>query len=336
MTAAGPAYYGPDAIRGAVGFADVVEPVAAAFADFSRGLGESPVSVFAPAGPDGDVQVKSAWLPGRDIFTVKVATWFRERARRGGTPGSGIVAVFDAATGDLRALLEDEHHLSDIRTAAAGALVARTLARPDATVLGVLGTGVQAYLQVLAAAAERPIRQVRIWGRRPHRATALAAALHSRRPDLQVVPVDAARAACTGVDMLITATASTEPLVRAEWLAPGLHITAVGADDPTKRELSIDCLRRADRIVVDSRALTTVHGDLAHAPAVHDNLTELGEVLAGSVVGRRARTEITIGKLIGLGVQDLATAEVVLGRLSSAGPGSGRGPASARDLDPEV
>src|SRR6185369_17099600 len=109
MTSTAPVSHGPDAIRAAVGFEDVVEPVSAALADFSRGLGESPVTIFAPTGAEGDVHVKSAWLPGRAIFTVKVATWFMERARRGGTPGSGIIAAFDAATGDLRAVLRDEH-----------------------------------------------------------------------------------------------------------------------------------------------------------------------------------------------------------------------------------
>jgi ornithine cyclodeaminase len=332
----GPAYYGPDAIRAVVGFEDLVDPVATALTDFSRGLGDAPVPVFAPEGADGDVHVKSAWLPGRTIFTVKVATWFRERARRKGTPGSGIVAAFDCATGDLWALLEDEHHLSDIRAAAAGALAARALARADAAVLGVLGTGVQAYLQVLAAAAERPIREVRVWGRHAPRTAALAAALRTRRPDLRVTPVDHPRAACTGVDLLITATASTEPLVRGEWLAPGLHITAVGADDPNKVELSPSCLHRADRIVVDSRALAAVYGDLARGAATVDDLGELGEVLAGTAPGRRNDEEITIGKLIGLGVEDLAAAEVTIDLLRSASPTGRRPPASARDLHPDT
>jgi len=145
-------YYGPDQIRGAIGFEDAIKPVSDALADFSRGAGEAPVTVFAPRGRDGDVHVKSAWLPGHAIFIVKVATWFTARAAQGDSPGAGIVAAFDARTGDLRALLEDEHHLSDIRTAAAGALATRFLAVPQATVLGVLGSGVQAYLQSLAAA----------------------------------------------------------------------------------------------------------------------------------------------------------------------------------------
>jgi ornithine cyclodeaminase/alanine dehydrogenase-like protein (mu-crystallin family) len=329
------AYYGADAIRAAVGFEDVIAPVAAALADFSRGLGDSPGAVFAPAGRDGDVHVKSAWLPGRPVFTVKVATWFAARADRGDTAGSGLVAVFDAHTGDLRALLEDDHHLSDIRTAAAGALAARVLARPDSTVLGVLGTGVQAYLQVLAAAGELPIRVVRAWGRDPDRAGRFARAVRARRPDLRVTLSDTPRQACEDVDVLVTATSSTEPLVDAAWLTPGLHITAVGADDPAKVELSPACIARADRVVVDSRALAEIHGDLAHAAGTagirpRQTPAELGELLV-TTAGRTSDDEITIGKLIGLGVQDLAAAEITIGRLATATT-SVRPPASVNDL----
>ncbi|WP_433188448.1 ornithine cyclodeaminase family protein [Actinoallomurus sp. CA-150999] len=334
MNGAAP-HFGAEAIRAVVGFEDLIEPVSAAFADFSRGLGDSPVSVFAPAGADGDVHVKSAWLPGYPIFTVKVATWFAERARRGGSAGAGMVAVFDAETGDLRALLHDDHHLSDVRTAAAGALATRILARPDAATLGVLGTGVQAYLQVLAAAAERPIRTVRVWGRSHAAVERLTAALRARRPDLRVDPVGTVRTACAGADVLITATASREPLVEAAWLNSGTHVTAVGADDPGKAELSPACLLRADRIVVDSRALSAVHGDLALARAERVELdpvpTELGELLAGSAPARTRPEEITICKLIGLGVQDLAAAAVTLERLTSGRIPAHR-PASVEDL----
>ncbi|MEU4173090.1 ornithine cyclodeaminase family protein [Streptomyces sp. NPDC026665] len=329
----GPAHFGPDEIRAAVGYPDVLEPVAAALRDYSRGLGDSPVAVFAPAGPDGDVHVKSAWLPGRRIFTVKVASWFRERARQGKTAGSGVIAVFDASTGDIRALLEDEHHLSDIRTAAAGALAARTMARRDSHVLGVIGSGTQAYLQTLAIADELPLRTVRVWGRRSSRVEALAGALHARRPDLRIVAVDSPRAACEGADVLVTATASTEPLVQAAWLAPGTHVNAVGADDPTKAELSPELLTRADRIVVDSRELTSLHGDLSRLPERDRRRhAELGEVLAGTASGREGDDEITICKFVGLGVQDLATAEVALDRLGGPRAPGAAAPAHAREV----
>jgi ornithine cyclodeaminase/alanine dehydrogenase-like protein (mu-crystallin family) len=154
-----------DALRRAVAFRDLIEPTAVALAEFSQGRGESPVTVFAPRGAAGDVHVKSAWLAGHAIFTVKVASWFAARATQGRPAGSGHIAVHSASTGDLIAVLQDEHYLTDIRTAAAGAIATRLLARPDATRLAVLGTGVQGRLQVAAACAVRPIDTVVIWGR---------------------------------------------------------------------------------------------------------------------------------------------------------------------------
>ena len=96
------------------------------------------------------MHVKSAWLPGSPVFVVKVGSWFAERARLTGNGASGVIMAFDAQTGDPVALLRDDHHLSDVRTAAACALATRLLAREDSSTVGVLGTGVQAYLQVLA------------------------------------------------------------------------------------------------------------------------------------------------------------------------------------------
>jgi ornithine cyclodeaminase/alanine dehydrogenase-like protein (mu-crystallin family) len=331
-------HYDPSAIRAAVGFEDLIEPVGLALADFSRGLGASPVAVFAPAGRDGDVHVKSAWLPDRPIFIVKVATWFRMRALGGSTPTAGIIAAFDAQTGDLRALLEDEHHLSDVRTAAAGALATRHCARSDASVLGVIGTGVQAYLQALAVTSERPVRIIRIWGRRRDRAVHLARILKNRCPQIEVIVRDSAELACREADVIVTATASSEPIVQPEWLGPGTHITAVGADDTAKCELAPASLRRADRLIVDSRALTLQFGDVARAVLgevikADDISAELGEVVSGALPGRAHAREITICKLIGLGVQDLVAADLVLRRLRDGrGPAAQSRPASAWDL----
>ena len=157
-------------------------------------------------------------------------------------------------------------------------------------------------------------------------------AVQRRRPDLQVTRVAEVSHACVGVDVLVTATASTEPLVMKPWLAPGVHVNAVGADDPTKAELSAECLERADRIVVDSRVLTAVHGDLARAGNVRHDVVELGEVLSGSAVGRQGDDDITVCKLIGLGVQDLAAAEITLDLLHRGARVPGPAPASAIDI----
>lgn len=309
--------FGPDEIRRAVGLPELIEPVARGFAEFSLGHGEAPIVVFAPAGQHGDVHVKSAWLRGMPVFTVKVASWFAARG------GSGFIAVLDAATGDLRALLQDEHYLTDLRTAAAGAVAARLLARADASVLGVLGTGTQAYLQVLAAHAVRPIGTVRLWGRDPDAAHRLCARLRARLPELFITVAGRAQDAVHGADIVITATSSRRPVLRGAWLSPGQHVTAIGADDPGKSELDADCFARADLLAVDSRSETPrFAGDLrgaigAGAITAADIDAEIGELVLGVHPGRRDAAQLTIAKLIGLGVQDLATADVALRQLEA-------------------
>jgi ornithine cyclodeaminase/alanine dehydrogenase-like protein (mu-crystallin family) len=291
--------------------------VARALAEFSQGRGESPIVAFAPAGPAGDVHVKSAWLPGVPVITIKVAAWFAARAAAGRPAHSGFIAVLDAATGDLRALLRDDHHLTDLRTAAAGAVAARLLARADARTMAVLGTGTQAYLQVQAVRAVRPVETVLIWGRSPEAAQRLAA----RLPELSAVVMTEPESAVRGADIVVTATSSRQPILRGQWLAPGQHVTAIGADDPAKAELDPDCFARADVLAVDSREATPrMAGDLraaidAGAVKTGDIDAELGELVLGSRPGRRDDNQLTIAKLIGLGVQDLATAEIALQRL---------------------
>lgn len=333
-----PRVFGPDAIRRAVGLTDLIEPVARAFADFSQGLGEAPIVVFAPAGSNGDVHVKSAWMQGRALFTVKVAAWFAARAADGRTASSGFIAVHDATTGDLRAILRDEHHLTDVRTAAAGAVATRMLARDDATTVAVLGTGTQAYLQVLAACAVRPIDTVLIWGRRAGAARALREAIMTRTRGLSVSVVDQAQEAVRPADTIITATGSTRAILDGSWVRPGQHITAVGADDPTKAELDPACFKRADLVVVDSRKETPrFAGDLrgaieAGAFTGADIHGEVGELVVGRRPGRQNSSQITVAKLIGLGIQDLAAVEVALPRLLCDPRPEGPYPASSRDL----
>lgn len=311
------------AIRDSVRVGDLIDPVAAAFATFSQGLGEAPVVVFAPAGEDGDVHVKSAWLAGHSIFTVKVAAWFAARADSGRSAASGYIAVHDAQTGDLLALLQDEHYLTDIRTAAAGAVATRLLARRCAHRLAVLGTGVQAHLQILAACAVRPIDTVAIWGRGRAAAESLRRVLESELPGVDIRIADSAESATRESDILITATSSRRAIVSGEWLQPGQHVTAVGADDPSKAELDTGCFLHADVLVVDSRTEAPRHaGDLRSAIesgiiTEADIDAEIGELVLGTQPGRQDDEQITIAKLIGLGIQDLAAAEVAMHRLGS-------------------
>ncbi|MEU6844608.1 ornithine cyclodeaminase family protein [Streptomyces sp. NPDC046716] len=309
-----------DRIRAAVDLADLVEPVADAFTAYSTTEGARAPVMVLPVALGGDAHIKAAHLPGSRHFLVKVANWFPGNRARGLPEGGGFVALFDASTGAVAAVLEDEHHLSDLRTAAAGAVCARALSRPDATRATVLGTGRQAGLQARALTLVRPIRELHVWGRDHRRATALADRLATELPHVDVVAAADPERAVRRSDIVVTATASPTPVLFGSWLRPGQHVTALGADDPDKRELDAACLRRATRVIVDSRELALCHGDL-HAAVADGEITadrvdgEIGEVLADRVPGRRAPDDITVAKLIGIGPQDLAAAETALARL---------------------
>lgn len=312
--------YTADRIRAAVDLADLVEPVAGAFAAFSTTEGAQAPVIVLPVADGGDSHIKAAYLPGGRHFLVKIANWFPGNPARGLPEGGGFVALFDASTGTISAVLEDEHHLSDLRTAAAGAVCARALSRPDATCAAVLGTGRQAELQARALTLVRPIRQLHIWGRDHHRATALATSLGQDLPHVDVTAVADPQRAVRRSDIIVTATASPTPVLFGSWLRPGQHITALGADDPAKRELDGACLQRATRVIVDSRELALRYGDIhaaiAHAEVTEDRIDgEIGDVLADRVPGRRTPDDITIAKLIGIGPQDLAAAETALALL---------------------
>jgi ornithine cyclodeaminase len=315
----------PEDLRAAVSLRDLLEPVRCALADFSRGDGHAGVITFAPAGPDGDVHVKTAWLPGGRYFSVKVATWFTGRAHAHGGPADGYLAVHDARTGEPVAILRDEHYLTDLRTAAAGAATITALARAGSRQLGVIGTGTQARLQAMAACEVAAIRRIRVWGRNPERASGLCGTLARQHPEIAVDVAPTAAAAVAGADIVVTATTSREPVISGSWLVPGQHIVAVGADDPGKAELDPECFRRADVVAVDSRHQTPrLAGDLRaaiEAGAVElSGLTEIGDVIAGRARGRRSDDQVTVAKLIGLGVQDLAAAQVALRKLGIDGP----------------
>ncbi len=310
-----------DRLRQIIHFEDLIEPVSRAFQDFSLRLAASELIVMFPAPkPElGDVYVKTGNIQGHHSYIVKVSPWFAAN-KEGGQPQGGFIAVFDAHTGHTSAILNEEHYLSDIRTAAAGALAARVLAPQRVKTAVVVGTGVQAYWQPQALFHERPFEELLVWGRDPAKAQRLVERLRPRLDRVQIRTSDNLEEAVGQASVVMTATPAKEPLIKGEWLHAGQHITAVGADDSTKCELDAECLRRANFIAVDSLEFAKQHGDVhrhiasgAIEPDCVDG--EIGEILAARINGRTSQKQITIAKFIGLGVQDLAAAEVVLEKL---------------------
>jgi len=277
----------------------------------------------------GEIHVKAGHLRGTPHYAVKIASGFYDNPALGLPQNDGLVLVFDAKTGVPAALLFDNGFITEQRTGAAGAVAAKHLARRDARVVGVVGCGSQARFQLESLALVRPFTEARIYGRRPERARACADELagHPGMPKgCRLRAVAEVREAVEGADIVVTVTPSREPLVRAEWLAPGTHITAVGSDGPDKQELHNNVLTLADLIVADSRAQCLRLGEIHHAVASgaipESRITcELGEITSGARPGRRSEGEISVCDLTGVGVQDVAAAALVLARARATGAG---------------
>lgn len=274
----------------------------------------------------GEVDVKSAYLPGIDGFAVKISSGFFDNPKLGLPSGGGMMVLLSARTGVVEALLLDNGYLTDIRTAAAGAVAAKHLSRPDSSVAAIFGAGVQAGLQLEALRLVRPIVEARIWARDTAKAEATAARLR----DKLGIPVrdepDAAKAAA-GADIIVTTTPSTEPLIKAGFVSAGQHITAMGSDAEHKNEIAPAILRMADLYVADSARQTRRLGELHHAIAAgvmgtDAEVTELGQIIAGEKHGRRSATDITIADLTGTGVQDTAIATLARDRARAVKAGT--------------
>lgn len=304
-------------IRDLVGPAAAYAAVRDAFAALARGEATLPgVIGFDVPAHHGEVHVKGAYLHGRPFYSIKEAAGFYDNAGKGVPVGSGLVLVFDATTGFLAALLFDNGYLTELRTGAAGALAADLLARPRVGKAAVIGAGSQARFQVEALALVRRPESIAVFGRTPGRAAAYAREMETRL-GIPVAVAASAQAAVEGADVVITATPSRAPIVRAEWLAPGAHVTAVGSDGPEKQELEASVLARADKVVVDRLDQCLRLGELHHAVeagllAARDVWGELGELAAGMKPGRESDGEITVADLTGVGIQDAAMANVVV------------------------
>jgi ornithine cyclodeaminase len=274
----------------------------------------------------GEVDVKSAYVPGIDGFAVKISSGFFDNPKLGLPSGGGMMVLLSAKTGVVEALLLDNGYLTDVRTAAAGAVAAKHLSRQDSTVAAIFGAGLQASLQLEALRLVRPIEEARIWARDAAKAEATAARLREKLGILVRAEPDAAKAAA-GADIIVTTTPSTEPLIKPGFVSSGQHITAMGSDAEHKNEIAPAILRMVDLYVADSARQTRRLGELHHAisagvMAADEQVTELGQIIAGERHGRRSASDITIADLTGTGVQDTAIATLARDRARAADAGT--------------
>jgi thiomorpholine-carboxylate dehydrogenase len=288
-------------VRAVLRMDELIEAVEQALIAFSAGRVEQPVRQIVRS-HDGFFGTMPAG--GSDVgMGVKLVTFYPDNAELGLHTHMALIALFRPETGEPLAVM-DGRLITEMRTAAASAVATRALAKPDAEVLAVLGSGVQARSHVEALRLVRPFREVRIWGRSEENAARCAA-------EVDANAVASAQEAVEGADVVVTATSSAQPVLRGAWLGPKTHVNAIGWSGPTGRELDDDVVRGAF-IVADSReAVMKEAGDILVPGVTVD--AELGEVLAGTKAVASGKR--TVFESVGIAVEDVAAASLVYQRL---------------------
>ncbi|WP_037270333.1 ornithine cyclodeaminase [Kibdelosporangium aridum] len=255
---------------------------------------------------DGDCHVKAGYMAGAQHFAVKIASGFYRNSAIGLPNNNGLVLVVDATNGVPAAILADEGWLTAWRTAAAGALITHALTPPEVSDIAVMGTGLQARLQVVWLRELRTLNSVRVWGRRADEVNRLCT-------ELAEDGINASPGEIAGAECVITATAATTPLAPAEAFSSAVHVTALGTDLPGKGELPPDLFASASIIATDDHEQCLHHGDFGNAVRAgvvsSDSDVSVGTVLRDGV---RHRSGLSIADLTGIGAADAAVASAVL------------------------
>lgn len=282
---------------------------------YSTGKAVMPVRLVVPLPQiEGRITSMPGYLNEDKALGMKVVTFFPNNLKQNLPQILATVMLFSAETGKMIAAM-DGNYITAIRTACVSAMATKALANPETRVLGVLGAGVQARAHIRALAQIREISEIKVYDIFAASARQLQETLQ-REMSVKINVVQSPREAVLGADLLVTVTTAKEPIVKADWLKPGMHINAVGSHRPDLREIDGATLAAA-KIVVDSReAIMAECGDILLAiqeKAITANSVhaEIGEVLAGKKPGRTSSDEITLYKAVGIAIQDVATAHLV-------------------------
>jgi alanine dehydrogenase len=298
----------------------LIGALATAMADLSAGRASVPKRSIARVGTGGLLAAMPAYLPGLHVLAAKLVLVFAGNASRGLETHQALMAAFDPATGVPVAIM-DGASITAMRTAAGSALATRLCARDDARVLAIIGTGVQARAHARMVPRVRAIRDMVVAGHTPDKVKLFAA-------EIGATAVSNCADAVTAADIICTCTSATEPVIRREWLTPGVHVNAVGfAPGP---ELEPAAFRGA-RVVVESRDAAVGQfpdGAVDITRAIQEQLlsiedvSEVGEIVQGLRPGRTARDEITIYRSVGVAAQDAAAVGLVLEAARRQGVGT--------------
>ena len=301
-------------IEDALQHVDVTTAIEEGFVAYSQGkVVVPPVGELVFEDPPGDVHIKYGYIKGDDYFVIKVASGFYGEVDTGLPPYDGLMLVFSQKTARLECILLDECYLTNVRTAAAGAVVAKYLAPSKVERIGVFGAGVQGRMQVEALLPIIDCRDVIVWGTGQEELDAYRKAMEGH--GLTIQTTQAADEIAASCNLIVTATPSHQPLLSVDQIRVGTHITAMGADTREKNELQPEILGKADLVVADSIEQCRVRGEIFHALEAgllqDGEVVELGNVIANPDLGRGSDSQITVADLTGVAVQDIQISKAV-------------------------
>ena len=309
-----------DEIRQLIDTRQLIRDIEDGFVLYSGGrVVVPPVGFLHFEQPPGDVHIKYGYVKGDDVYVLKMASGFYANPERGLGVADGVILVFSQQTGQLKLVLHDQCWLTDMRTAAAGAVAAKYLAPKRVEHIGIVGTGVQARMQLEMLSNVVDCKSCYVWGRDPCKVRQIIADLESRDTmrnwGLVIRAASDIDELASNCKLIVTTTSAREPLLDARQVQAGTHITAMGSDDAGKQELDAGLLARADLVVADSRSQCVDHGECFHAVKAgmisEDSIIELGTVIGNPVTGRTRQDQVTIADLTGVAIQDIQIARMV-------------------------
>ncbi len=309
-----------DEIKRLIDIPKLIREIETGFVLYSEGkVVVPPVGFLHFDQPPGDVHIKYGFVTGDEYYVLKMASGFYDNPKLGLPASDGVILVFSQKTGEPKLILLDKCWLTDMRTAAAGAVAAKHLAPKNIHHIGIVGTGVQARLQLEMLRDVIDCKSCLVWGRDANKARAMVEDLRAREAirawglDLKVATkMDELVSRC---NLIVTTTSAREPLIRADQVQKGTHITAMGSDDHGKQELEAEVLAKADRVVADSVSQCVDHGECFHAVKSNkikeSSILELGNVIKNPEIGRTSEDQITVADLTGVAIQDIQIAKMV-------------------------
>ncbi len=309
-----------DEIKRLVDIPQVIREMETGFVLYSEGQVEvPPVGFLHFEEPPGDVHIKYGFVSGDEYYVLKMASGFYNNPDLGLPVSDGLLLVFSQKTGELELILLDKCWLTDVRTAAAGAVAAKHLAPKNIHRIGIVGTGVQARMQLEMLRDVVDCTSCLVWGRDATKVQRMIADLRASESvqawELEIEAAPALDDLVSQCNLIVTTTSARSPLIRADQVQQGTHITAMGSDDHGKQELEAEVLGKADLVVADSVSQCVDHGEcfgaVQEGHIAAKSILELGNVIKNGEIGRTIEDQITVADLTGVAIQDIQIAKMV-------------------------